>query len=179
MKECTTIIWMTGFSGSGKTTLARRVEKHLTEKGKRVEVLDGDELRKSLSPDLGFSEKDRESHNKRTIYLAKLLNRNGINVIVSLISPIKRVRQEAREELGNDFIEVFIRCPMEVCIDRDPKGLYKKATKGEIKNFTGLTQIYEPPESPELILDTDKESEEACQMKILSYLKEKYGPGFI
>ena len=179
MSDKAAILWMTGFSGAGKTTLAKRLEKALVEKGKKVEVLDGDDLRQKLSPDLGFSEKEREAHNKRTIYLAKLLNRHGVNVIVSLISPMRRVREEAKAELGQDFAEVHVKCPLEVCMSRDPKGLYKKVKDGEIKDFTGVSQMYEPPENPDLILDTDSHSEEACQLQVFEFLKKKYGTNFL
>lgn len=177
--EKAAVIWMTGFSGAGKTTLAKKLEKTLKEKGRRVEVLDGDDLRKKLSPDLGFSEKEREAHNKRTIYLASLLSRNGIDVIVSLISPIKKVREEARAELGENFSEVFVRCPIEVCAVRDPKGLYAKVKKGEIVDFTGISQSYEAPDNPDLVIDTHEHSEEACQIMLLDFLKSKFGEKYL
>jgi adenylylsulfate kinase len=175
MSEEAVVLWMTGLSGAGKTTLARKLEKSMREQGKRVEVLDGDDLRQKLSPELGFSEKEREAHNKRTIYLADLLSRNGVNVIVSLISPMRRVREEARERLGGRFAEVYVRCPIEVCMSRDPKGLYKRVEAGEIKNFTGIGQGYEAPESPDLVLDTHKRTEEECRIMVFEFLKKRYG----
>jgi len=129
------VIWLTGPSGAGKSTLAHALEKRLKDMGYRVEVLDGDVIRKTLYPNLGFSKEAREMHNRVVIHMAKLLSRNGVVAIVSLISPYKAVREFARKELGK-FIEVYLKCPLEVRIQRDPKGLYAKAIKGEIKGLT-------------------------------------------
>jgi adenylylsulfate kinase len=164
------VIWLTGIPGSGKTTIARRVEQILRERNQPVAVLDGDEVRKELSADLGLSPEDREKHNKRVIYVAKILANNGLQVLIPLISPYRRVRAFAREQLPN-FNEVWVRCPVQECIKRDPKGLYAKALRGEIKNLTGLQDTYEEPENPELILDTDKESLEACADKVLALIR--------
>jgi len=148
-------IWLTGPSGAGKTTLAKKLAKKLSEMNVRVEVLDGDEIRRNLYPELGFSREAREMHNRIVIHMAKLLSRNGVIAIVSLISPYREVREYARREIG-DFIEVYINAPLEVRIERDPKGLYSKAIKGEIKGLTGYDGVYEEPETPEVRIDSSK-----------------------
>jgi len=151
------VIWLTGPSGAGKTVLARNLYECIARKGYRVEVLDGDEIRRTLYPNLGFDRESREMHNRVVIHMAKILSRNGIIAIVSLISPYKRVRDTARQEIGK-FIEVYLRCSLEERIRRDPKGLYAKAIRGKIKDLTGYDGIYEEPENPEVIVDTDKMS---------------------
>lgn len=166
------VIWMTGLPGAGKTTIANRVKKLLEEDGKRAEILDGDEVRKTLSPDLGFSKEERTLHNKRVIHLAKLLSRNDVVVLVSLISPYREVREYARSELSPHFREVFVKCPLEVCIERDPKGLYQKAKEGIVKKMTGLNDTYEEPLSPDLIVETNSESEEESARKVLGIVGE-------
>ena len=148
-------IWLTGPSGAGKTTLAKKLAKKLSEMDVRVEVLDGDEIRRNLYPELGFSREAREMHNRIVIHMAKLLSRNGVIAIVSLISPYREVREYARREIG-DFIEVYLNAPLEVRIERDPKGLYSKAIKGEIKGLTGYDGVYEEPETPEVRIDSSK-----------------------
>ncbi len=165
------VVWMTGLSGAGKTTIARWLEEHYKCSGKKVEVLDGDEIRQNLSPGLGFSQDERTAHNKRVIYLAKMLSRNGVIVVVSLISPYKKVRGEAREALPN-FMEVHVNCPLEVCMERDVKGLYAKAKEGKVEKMTGLSDTYEPPEKPELVIDTSKESVSESASKILEKGRE-------
>lgn len=165
------VIWLTGPSGAGKTTLARALEKKLKEMGLKVEVLDGDEIRRKLYPDIGFSKEAREMHNRVVIHMAKLLSRNGVVTVVSLISPYKAVREKAREEIGK-FIEVYLKCPLEIRMKRDPKGLYSKAMRGEIKGLTGYDGIYEEPENPELILETHKMSVEEEVEAILNKAKE-------
>ena len=139
--------------------------------GLKVEVLDGDEIRRKLYPDIGFSKEAREMHNRVVIHMAKLLSRNGVVAVVSLISPYKAVREKAREEIGN-FIEVYLKCPLEIRMKRDPKGLYSKAMRGEIKGLTGYDGIYEEPENPELILETHKMSVEEEVEAILNKAKE-------
>ena len=131
------VIWMTGLSGSGKTTIAKQVEEVMKAQDRPLAILDGDEVRRDLSSDLGFSAEDREKHNRRVIFVAKILARNGVNVVIPLISPYRKVREFAREQLPN-FSEIWVRAPLAECIKRDPKGLYAKALRGEITNMTGL-----------------------------------------
>jgi adenylylsulfate kinase len=169
-------VWLTGLPASGKTTIARALEKILREKGLNVEVLDGDEVRRNLSPDLGFTKEDRETHAKRVAYVTKLLVRNGVAVIVGLISPFRNFREHARNLIGN-FVEVWVKCPIEECMRRDPKGLYKKAINGEINDLTGIQDPYEEPLNPEVTVDTSKESLEESVNKIIKKLEElKYLP---
>ncbi|MEX2707428.1 MAG: adenylyl-sulfate kinase [Candidatus Freyrarchaeum guaymaensis] len=163
-------VWLTGLPASGKTTIARTLEKALRRRGLRVEVLDGDEVRRNLSPDLGFTRKDRETHARRVAYVAKLLVRNGVAVIVGLISPYRNFREHARKQIGN-FVEVWVRCPLEECIRRDPKGLYEKAMRGEINDLTGIQDPYEEPLNPEVTVDTSKESVEESVNKIIKKLE--------
>lgn len=161
-RGCT--VWMTGLPGSGKTTIALQVERRLQEMGRNVEILDGDEVRKGLSSDLGFSKEDRQQHARRVTYVAKVLSRNDVIVLVGLISPFRAFRKYARDEIGS-FIEVFIDTSLDECIQRDPKGLYAKAIAGEIKDLTGLQDPYEAPEDPELHIRTEECSvEEAADM---------------
>ena len=165
------VVWLTGLPASGKTTIARKLEEKLQELGWDTEVLDGDELRKGLSQDLGFSKEDRLKHGRRVAYLAKMLAKHGVAVIVSLVSPYRAMRDYARN-LIEKFIEVYVKCSVETCMKRDPKGLYKKAVRGEIKNFTGISDPYEEPENPEVIVDTEKMDPEQCVQKILEKLTE-------
>jgi adenylylsulfate kinase len=165
------VVWLTGFSGSGKSTIARNLHEELKRRGLKVESFDGDEVRRNLSKGLGFSKEDRDTHNKRIIYVAKLLTRNGVNAIISLISPYRSTRAYAREHLPR-FVEVYLQCSIEECIKRDPKGLYKKALAGEIKDMTGIQDPYEEPLTPELILDTEHRSSNHNLHKLLEKLKE-------
>lgn len=158
---------MTGLPGSGKTTLARALQYRLSQEGKVVAVLDGDEIRKGLSADLGFSKEDREEHNRRVIFVSKLLIQHGVNVIVPLISPYRETRAFARQELGN-FIEVWIKCSLDECIRRDPKGLYARALAGEITGMTGLDDPYEAPLNCEVVVNTEVETIEDSTMNILA-----------
>ena len=164
-------VWFTGLPCSGKTTVADGVADVLRERGYRVERLDGDIVRKGLTSDLGFSKEDRDENIKRVTFVAKLLTRNGVAVLATFVSPYRERRRKTREEIG-EFVEVYTRCPVEVCIERDIKGMYRKALAGEIKNFTGIDDPYEEPENPELILDTDKESIEESVQKVLDRLEE-------
>jgi adenylylsulfate kinase len=168
------VVWLTGLSGSGKTTIAKALVPRLKSAGYRTEILDGDVVRKELSPELGFTKEDRERHAKRVVYLCKLLSRNQVMPVVSLISPYRDFRAYARKEVesaNSTFLEVYVKCSLESCIKRDPKGLYKKALAGEIKDMTGLQDPYEEPLNPDLVLDTDAESLEACVDKILQRIR--------
>jgi adenylyl-sulfate kinase len=165
------VVWLTGLPGAGKTTIAKAFEAQLRAEGTPVEVLDGDEIRASLSPELGFSPKDRELHNRRVIYLAKLLSRNGVVAVVSLISPYRAVRDAARQELGR-FVEVWVKASVEECIRRDPKGHYKRALNGQNPQMTGVQAPYEPPEHPELVLDTEQWPLERCVTELRRVVKE-------
>jgi adenylylsulfate kinase len=169
-------LWMTGLSGSGKSTLAGVLKEIFESKyGRYVEILDGDEIRKGLSRDLGLSREDREEHARRVSYLAKVLSRNGVISIVALISPYRISRQNARETIGEDrFVEVYIKASLEKCEERDPKGLYKKARKGEITNMTGISDPYEPPENPDIEIETELGSPQESA-KVLMQNLEKLG----
>ncbi|MGA9348238.1 MAG: adenylyl-sulfate kinase [Anaerolineae bacterium] len=164
-------LWFTGLSGSGKTTLAKLVEMKLRARGLKVERLDGDIVRQSLSRDLGFTKEDRDKNIERVAFVAKLLTRNGVAVLTSFISPYRDVRARSREEIGN-FVEVYCKAPLEVLIERDVKGLYTKALRGEIENFTGISDTYEEPLHPEVICETGKESPEESAAKIIAKLEE-------
>jgi adenylylsulfate kinase len=169
------VLWMTGLPGSGKSTLAQVLSNRLKEEyGRNVEVLDGDEIRKGLSRDLGLSREDREEHNHRVSYVAKVLARNGVIAIVALISPYKTTRANAREMIGSDrFLETYIKAPLEVCEKRDPKGLYAKARRGEINNMTGIQDPFEVPTSPDLVVDTTLSSPEETAIRLIEELKAK------
>jgi len=164
-------LWFTGLPCSGKSAIADRVAGLLREDGLKVERRDGDVVRQSLCRDLGFSRHDRDENIRRVTFVAKLLTRNGVAVLTSFISPYREIREEARQEIG-DFIEVYVKCPLEVCMARDVKGMYQKAIKGEIKEFTGISDPYEEPLQPELILETDRESLEESARKVLAYLQQ-------
>jgi len=164
-------IWITGPSGAGKTTLANALKEKITELGYKAEVLDGDLIRRELYPELGFSKEEREIHNRVVIYLAKVLNKCGIIAIVSIVSPYRITRELARKEIEN-FVEVYVNAPLEVRMARDPKGLYSKAIKGEIKNLTGYDGVYEESENLELVLDTSRMSVEEEVEVILKKLKD-------
>jgi len=164
-------LWFTGLSGSGKTTLARGVERILRDRGLKVEVLDGDIVRTNLSKGLGFSKGDRDTNIKRIGFVCKLLSRNGVVAVGSAISPYREVRDFVRRDIGR-FVEVYCRCPLDVLVERDVKGLYKKALDGEIDNFTGVSDPYEEPLNPEVIVDTDEETPEESIVKIISKLEE-------
>ncbi|HDI82709.1 MAG TPA: adenylyl-sulfate kinase [candidate division WOR-3 bacterium] len=165
------VVWFTGLPSSGKSTLAQRLKDELIKRGFRVEVLDGDVVREHISRGLGFSKEDRDENIRRIYHVAYLLKRNGVVVITAAISPYREIRQEARELL-KDFVEVYASCPVEKCIERDVKGMYKKALAGEIKNFTGIDDPYEPPENPEVVCETDKETVEESVKKIINKLIE-------
>jgi adenylylsulfate kinase len=164
-------LWFTGLSGAGKTTIAEIVERDLRWRFGRIEVLDGDIVRTNLSKGLGFSREDRNINVLRIGFVANLLTRNGVGVIVSAISPYKEARDQVRRRIG-DFIEIYVDCPVEVCAERDVKGLYKKAYAGEIKEFTGVSDPYEPPAAPELTLRTNEEEPQESARKVIERLEE-------
>lgn len=164
-------IWFTGLSGSGKTTLSDIVEPELRRRGMKVEVLDGDVVRTHLSKGLGFSKEDRDTNIRRIGFVCHLLSRNGVVAIAAAISPYRSIRDENRQLIGN-FVEVYVKCPIDTLVERDVKGLYKKAIAGEIKEFTGISDPYEEPLNPEVIVDTDRESPEDSAQRILDKLEE-------
>lgn len=167
------VLWMTGLSGAGKTTIALLLEKELLARGCRFERLDGDVVRESLTRDLGFTKEDRDKNIERVAFVAKLLSRNGVGCVCSFISPYQAVRDQVRATTTN-FIEVYIDAPLQVVMDRDVKGLYQKAIAGEIPNFTGISDPFEPPVKPEIHIRTDQETAEESAQRILTYL-EKVG----
>ena len=166
-------LWFTGLSGAGKTTISKLIETELHSRRNRLEILDGDVVRENLSKGLGFSKEDRDTNIRRIAFVADLLSRNGVPVITAAISPYREIRDEARELMGDRFIEVFVKASVEECIERDPKGLYKKALAGEIKEFTGVSDPYEEPLNPEIVLDTENESPEESAEKLIALLEER------
>ncbi len=164
-------IWFTGLPCSGKTTLAKAVREELERRGYYVESLDGDVTRKYLSKGLGFSKEDRDENIRRVGFVCSLLTKAGAIVTAAFVSPYEAIRQEIRQQI-KDFVLVYVRCPVEVCIERDVKGMYKKALAGEIKNFTGISDPYEEPKNPEIIVDTDKETIEESASKVIRKLEE-------
>jgi adenylyl-sulfate kinase len=163
-------LWFTGLSGSGKSTLSKKVEEILLERGMKAEVLDGDVVRTNLSKGLGFSKEDRDINIRRIGFVCNLLTRNDVVAIAAAISPYRAIRDENRKLIGS-FIEIFCKCPIPVLKDRDPKGLYEKALKGEIKGFTGVDDPYEEPLNAEVVVETDKETVEQSVNKIIRTLE--------
>ena len=163
-------LWFTGLSGAGKSTLAGRLATELRRRGMKVEILDGDEVRTNLSKSLGFSKEDRDTNIKRIGYVCKLLTRNGVVAISAAISPYREVRDYNRGEIGN-FVEGYVKCSIEALTRRDVKGLYKKALAGEVKNFTGVSDPYEAPLNPEVVVDTEQQREDESLRMILEYLE--------
>lgn len=168
-------LWFTGLSGAGKTTISQRVGEHLRQQGKKVEILDGDIVRQHLTRDLGFSKVDRDENIYRIGFVAHLLCRNGVYVLVAAISPYADARQKVREMIGRNFLEIYVNSPLAVCEARDVKGLYKKARAGEIKHFTGIDDPYEPPTNPDLECRTDRETIEESVRKVLQLLALRTG----
>ena len=164
-------IWFTGLSGAGKSTLSEIIEQRLKERGRNVEVLDGDIVRTHLSKGLGFSREDRDTNIKRIAFVCSLLTRNGVICISAAIAPYREARDWAREEIGN-FVEVYVKCPIEVCRQRDVKGLYKLVDEGKIKGFTGVDDPYEEPVHPELVIETNKETIEESVSRIFAKLED-------
>ena len=167
------VVWFTGLSGSGKSTLANALESKLFELGYKTYVLDGDNVRMGLNKDLGFSNEDRKENIRRISEVANLFSDSGTLTLTAFISPFIEDREIARNIIGENFIEVWVKANLEICEERDPKGLYKKARAGEIKNFTGIDSPYESPENPELIIETDKLDIEQSIDTIIDYLKQK------
>lgn len=165
-------LWFTGLSGAGKSTLAGMVAEELRQRGYRVEILDGDEVRTHLSKGLGFSKEDRDTNIRRIGYVCKLLARNGVIAIAAAISPYREIRDEVRRQHAR-FFEVFVHCPIEKLAERDVKGLYKKALAGELKGFTGVSDPYEPPLEPELVIPTDRELPEQSLLRLVQGLEER------
>lgn len=166
------VIWFTGLSASGKTTLAKEVERELRARGMRyVQRLDGDVVRQDLTRDLGFSKEDRDENIHRVTFVAEMLSKNGVATTCAFISPYREARATARARCHN-FVEVYVECPLNVLIERDPKGLYKKALAGEITGFTGVDDPYEPPESAEIVVHTGQETIEESTGKVLAFLEE-------
>lgn len=163
-------LWFTGLSGSGKSTIANEVEQILLERGMKVEILDGDVVRTNLSKGLGFSKEDRDTNIRRIGFVCNLLTRNDAVAIAAAISPYKSIRDELRKMIGR-FVEVYVECPLEVLTERDVKGLYKKALSGEIKNFTGVSDPYEAPENPEVVVNSCTETVEESVAKIIRTLE--------
>jgi len=170
------VLWCTGLSGSGKSTVTEAVVPKLRDRGVKIEVLDGDVVRTNLSKGLGFSKEDRDTNILRVGFVANLLARNGLAACCACISPYRAIRNTVRgwvEGDGGTFVEVFMDTPLDACIERDPKGLYKKALAGEIKQFTGIDDPYEPPEDPEIRLLTKETTPEQCAEQILAYLESQ------
>jgi adenylyl-sulfate kinase len=168
-------LWFTGLSGAGKSTLSTPVADRLRELGHQVEILDGDVVRTNLSKGLSFSKEDRDINIRRIGFVSNLLSRNGVVAITAAISPYREVRDEVRKMITNDgagFVEVFVKCPIEVLAERDVKGLYKKALAGELKNFTGVSDPYEEPVNPEVVIDSSKEQVHESVEKILGRLRD-------
>jgi len=169
-------LWFTGLSGSGKTTITNALVRDLLARNPKLEVLDGDVVRENLSKGLGFSKEDRDTNIRRIAFVANLLSRNGVPVITAAISPYRAIRDEARQMMDDRFVEVYVKASIEACEERDVKGLYAKARSGEIKEFTGVSDPYEEPENPEIVVETEKQSPEESAQQILAYLEEN---GFI
>jgi adenylylsulfate kinase len=166
-------LWFTGLSGAGKTTISELVVEELQSRGSAIEVLDGDVVRQNLSKGLGFSKEDRDTNIRRVAFVADLLSRNGVPVITAAISPYREIRDEARAQMDGRFIEAYVKASVEECERRDVKGLYAKARAGEIKEFTGVSDPYEPPENPELVLETEEQTPEESAAAIITYLEER------
>jgi adenylylsulfate kinase len=165
-----TFLWFTGVPASGKSTIGKGVEKALRERGVKIENLDADEIRSNLSPDLGYTAKDRDLNTKRLAFMGKILTRNGVCAIVAAVSPLKEHRDRARK-MVDQFMEIYVKASLDVCKQRDPKGLYKRADRGEIADIAGWHMPYEAPEKPEVICDTDTEDLATCINKVLATME--------
>lgn len=167
------LLWFTGLSGSGKSTVANALEEKLYERGNHTYLLDGDNLRFGLNGDLGFRIEDRAENVRRVAEVGKLFVDSGAITLCTFVSPTEEMRSSVRKIIGLDFIEVYVKCDIEVCVERDPKGLYKKALAGDIENFTGIDSPYEAPKSPELVIETDKYSLEESVQQLMDYLEKR------
>ena len=166
-------LWFTGLSGAGKTTISKLVEAELEQRRNRLEILDGDVVRENLSKGLGFSKEDRDTNIRRIAFVADLLSRNGVPVVTAAISPYAAIRAEARQMMGDRFVEVYVEASVETCAKRDVKGLYEKAFAGEIKEFTGVSDPYESPENPEIVCHTEVEEPTESAAKLIAYLEQR------
>ena len=164
-------LWFTGLSGAGKSTISEQIFERLKTSGAKVELLDGDVVRTHLSKGLGFSKEDRDTNVRRIGFVSELLSRNGVIALVAAISPYREIREEIRGRIGN-FVEIYVHCPIEVLAERDVKGLYKKALAGEIASFTGVSDPYEPPNQPEVTIDSSKEAVGDSVEKVWAKLQE-------
>jgi len=164
-------VWFTGVPAAGKSTIAKEVEKILRSRGLKVENLDADEVRQNLSPDLKWSKADRDLNTKRLTFMAKLLSRNGVAVLIAAAASYREFRDRARRELDN-FVEVWVKCSLEECKRRDPKGLYARGERGEVNDIEGWHQPYEEPLNPELLLETEKYSVDECVAQVIAKLEE-------
>jgi adenylylsulfate kinase len=172
-KHQSSILWLTGLSGSGKSTIANAAARELFEQGYQVVVLDGDNIRHGLNNDLGFSDEDRKENIRRIGEVAKLFVQQGTIVITAFISPFREDRQQVRQLVDEgEFHEIYIKCDLDICEQRDPKGLYKKARNGEIPFFTGIDSPYEEPEAPELVLDSGQNEREECKNQLIEFVKK-------
>lgn len=165
-----TFLWFTGVPASGKSTIGKGVEKALRERGVRIENLDADEIRSNLSPDLGYTAKDRDLNTKRLAFMGKILTRNGVCAIVAAVSPLKEHRDRARK-MVDQFMEIHVKASLDTCKQRDPKGLYKRAERGEIADIAGWHMPYEAPEKPEVVCETDTEDIDTCISKVLATME--------
>lgn len=170
----TVTLWFMGRPAAGKSTLAKRIEVFLRDNDVQVENLDGDEIRKNLNPDLGFTREDRMTNNRRTAFIAKLLNRNDISVVTGMITPFRESQQQAREivEEEGDFVLIYVKCSVDAAAERDPKNLYEQAQNGNIENFTGVNHPFQKPHNPEIVVDTEQQTVEECIETIKSRLHE-------
>ncbi|ARW06649.1 adenylyl-sulfate kinase [Bacillus atrophaeus] len=172
-KHQSSILWLTGLSGSGKSTIANAAARELFEQGYQVVVLDGDNIRHGLNNDLGFSDEDRKENIRRIGEVAKLFVQQGTIVITAFISPFREDREQVRQLVDEgEFHEIYIKCDLDICEQRDPKGLYKKARNGEIPFFTGIDSPYEEPEAPELVLDSGQNEREECKNQLIEFVKK-------
>lgn len=172
MREPGITIWFTGLSGAGKSTISSLLSERLLAMGRLVEVLDGDEVRRNLSAGLGFSKADRDTNVRRIGFVCRLLSRNGVIAVSAAISPYRAIREELKQSIPN-FLEIFVDCPLSVCIDRDVKGLYKRALRGEIPAFTGVSDPYEAPLNPDLVLPSNQEAPEVSVERVIQLMVER------